>query len=39
MGYGKTKKDVLNIVHATLIRKAEEDGRQFLKDCISQGLW
>ena len=39
MGYGKTRKDVLNIVHATLVRKAEEDGRQFSKDHISQGWW
>ena len=39
MGYGKTRKDVLNIVHTTLIRKAEEDGRKFAKDRISQGWW
>ena len=39
MGYGKTRKDVLNIVHTTLIRKAEEDGMKFAKDRISQGLW
>ena len=31
MGYGKTRKDVLNIVHATVVRKAEEDGRHFSK--------
>ena len=35
--YGRTRKDVLNIVHAIPVRKAEEDSRQFSKDCISQG--
>ena len=39
MGYGKTRKDVLNIVHTTLVRKAEEDGMKFAKNHISQGWW
>ena len=39
MGYGKTRKDVLNIVHTTLVRKAEEDGTEFAKDHISQAWW
>ena len=36
MGYGKTRKDVLSIVQATLMRKAEEEGMQFWKN-VSQG--
>ena len=36
MGYGKTRKDVLSIVQATLMRKAEEEGKQFWKN-VSQG--
>ena len=39
MGYGKTRKGVLNIVHAALIRKAEEAGEKFLKDQVSQRWW
>ena len=39
MGYGKTRRDVLNIVHATLLKKAEETGEEFLKDKVSQGWW
>ena len=39
MGYGKNRKDVLNIAHTTLVRKAEEDGMKFAKDRISQGWW
>ena len=36
MGFGKTRKDVLSIVQATLIRKAKEEGKQFWKN-VSQG--
>ena len=32
MGYGKTRRDVLNIVHATLLKKAEKTGEEFLRD-------
>ena len=39
MGYRKTRKDVLNIVHATVLRKTEEAGKEFLKDQNSQGWW
>ena len=38
MGYRKTKKDVLSIVQTTLMRKAEEEGKQFLKNVL-QGWW
>ena len=36
MEFGKTRKDVLSIVQATLMRKAEEEGKQFWKN-VSQG--
>ena len=36
MGFGKTRKDILSIVQATLMRKAEEEGKQFWKN-VSQG--
>ena len=39
MAYGKTRREVLNIVHATLLKKAEETGEEFLRDKVSQGWW
>ena len=39
MGYGKTRRDILNIVHATLLKKTDETGEEFLKDKVSQGWW
>ena len=39
IGYEKTRKDVLNIVHATLMSKADEEGKQLLKNHVSQGRW
>ena len=39
IGYGKTRRNVLNIAHPTLLKNAEETGKEFLRDKISQGWW